>query len=239
MDAVILKDVAFAYDHGQPIVQKISLGITTGERVGIIGPNGAGKTTLFMQLCGILKTKTGTLLIHGTQVRHNQFNGDLGYVFQNPDNQLFSPTVYDDVAFGLVNCNVALAKIENIVQKTLAECHVDGVMHRPSHHLSGGEKRMVAIASVMAMQPRLVIYDEPTASLDMRARRDVINLIMRDNERTSLIASHDLEFIREVCTRVVVMVQGMVIADGAPDMLLSNPVLMEQAGQEVPYSLRQ
>ena len=233
---ISVKSLYFSYKDKADILNGISVEIKEGESVGIIGPNGTGKTTLFLLLCGILKPKLGTIKINNADVLYNQFNPLLGYVFQNPDDQLFSPTVWDDIAFGPINMGFSDEEIAIRVEKALAACNCKSLVKRPSHHLSGGEKRMVAIATVFSMNPDYLIYDEPTASLDMRARRDVINLIKTES-KTNLIASHDMEFILETCRRVIIIDSGKIIMDGNAEKIMADAQLMESSGLEVPHSL--
>ena len=236
-NVIRLTSIDFTYPDKPDVLKNISLEVAEGESVGIIGPNGAGKTTLFLLLCGILKPLAGRIELMGKEVRYKGFNPAVGYVFQNPDDQLFSPTVWDDVAFGPINMALSRHEVEARVAKALDVSGCRELAQRPSHHLSGGEKRMVAIASVLAMQPEIMIYDEPTASLDMRARRKVINLI-KSERKTNLIASHDMEFILETCGRVIILNGGEIVAQGKAADILRDRELMEECGLEVPYSLR-
>jgi len=236
-NVIRLTSVNFSYADKPDVLKKITFTVTQGESVGVIGPNGAGKTTLFLLLCGILKPSAGRILMMEQDVVYKGFNPGVGYVFQNPDDQLFSPTVWDDVAFGPINMALPRQEIDARVQKALEISGCRELAQRPSHHLSGGEKRMVAIASVLAMQPEIMIYDEPTASLDMRARRKVINLI-KSERKTNLIASHDMEFILETCARVIILNNGEIVAQGAAAKVMRDKMLMEQCGLETPYSLR-
>ncbi|MBC8448434.1 MAG: ABC transporter ATP-binding protein [Chloroflexi bacterium] len=207
-----------------------------GERVGLIGPNGAGKTTLFLLICGVLKPDAGEILLFGKPVVRGKFCPDVGMIFQNPDDQLFCPSVRDDVAFGPLNMGLPRAEVEARVREALSTAGVLELADRPPHHLSGGEKRMVSIAGVLAMRPRLVVYDEPTASLDIRSRRRLIRFLQATQE-TILIASHDLELILEVCDHVVLIDEGRVVAKGSPEEIMSNVELMEAHGLERPHSL--
>jgi cobalt/nickel transport system ATP-binding protein len=165
------------------------------------------------------------------------FNPQIGFVFQNPDDQLFNPTVWDDVAFGPINLNLSEEEIEARVNKALTITNTQEFAERAPHHLSGGEKRMVSIAGVLALEPEIIIYDEPSANLDMRSRRRLINFL-NDSQETMLISSHDLEFILEVCERVLLIDGGEVIADGNPTEIMSDVGLMEAHGLEVPHSLQ-
>ena len=233
---IIVKALHYSYGDKANVLNDISFEIQQGESVGIIGPNGAGKTTLFLLLCGALKSTSGSINIQEQNVIHKRFNKSIGYVFQNTDDQLFSPTVWDDVAFGPINMRLSEEEVNRCVTDALQKCHCKNLACRPSHHLSSGEKRMVAIATVLSLKPDIIIYDEPTASLDMRARRDVINLIQIE-QKTNLIASHDMEFILETCQRVIVIDSGNLIEDGPTNTIMADKQLMENSGLEVPFSL--
>ncbi len=234
--AIAISKLSFAYPQGEAILDQLDLQVSVGERVGVVGPNGAGKTTLFMALCGVLKPTAGQIAVFGEKIVANQFRSDIGLVFQNPDDQLFAASVRDDVAFGPENMGLSSEEIEARVREALTLTGMDDRIDRVPHHLSGGEKRMVAIAGVIAMLPRLVIYDEPSANLDMRARRRLIQFLQKSQE-TMLISSHDLEFVLEVCDRVVVLDHGRIIVDGLPYEIMSDEALMFEHGLEKPHSL--
>ena len=226
----------FSYPDGTRALEDVSLKVTQGERVGLIGPNGAGKTTLFLAICGVLEPSAGQIVVLGKPVTNRDFRPEVGLVFQNPDDQLFCPSVRDDVAFGLRNMGLLKDEVEARATEALSIVGCVELAARPVHHLSEGEKRMVSIAGVLAMQPRLVIYDEPNANLDIRSRRRVIRLLQASKE-TMLVASHDLELILEVCDRVVLIDRGHIIADGNPREIMGDDKLMEAHGQEKPHSL--
>jgi len=228
--------LSFSYNNQFPVLQDFSLVVYGGERVGIIGPNGAGKTTLFLLSCGVLIPQTGSINLFDQPLTSGKFHSEIGMVFQNPDDQLFSPSVWDDIAFGPQNLGLSNDQIVERVEESMQITHTGLLSERVPHHLSGGEKRMVAIAGVLAMHPRLIIYDEPNANLDIRSRRYLINFIKQSKE-TLLIASHDLEFILEVCNRVILLDEGRLIADGNPTQIMSKSDLMEAHGLECPHSL--
>ncbi|NOX89326.1 MAG: ABC transporter ATP-binding protein [Calditrichaeota bacterium] len=235
-EIIQIQSLCYSYEDKDDVLQDVSITINEGESVGVIGPNGAGKTTLFLLLCGILKPSRGNIRINGKEVVYKAFNRSVGYVFQNPDDQLFSPSVWDDIAFGPMNMALSKEEITKRVERALEICNCKHLANRPSHHLSGGEKRMVAIASVLSMEPEIMIYDEPSASMDMRSRRNIINLIA-SNKKTNLIASHDMEFILETCQRVILIDSGKLIRDGQASDIMGDFELMEKCGLEVPYSL--
>jgi cobalt/nickel transport system ATP-binding protein len=234
--ALAIRELHAAYLGRPPTLRGVNLVMEEGERVGIIGLNGSGKTTLLRAVCGLLKPTSGSVAISGAPVVTGAFRPEVGLVFQNPDDQLFAPTVRDDVAFGPLNLGLSPEEIEARVQAALTAVGTLHLANRVPHHLSGGEKRMVAIAGVLAMQPRMVIYDEPEASLDSRARRRLINLLLAARE-TLLIATHDLELVLEVCSRVVLLDTGRIVAEGTPAALISDAALMAAAGLERPFSL--
>ena len=231
-----IQALTVAYPGHPPILDGLSFAVRAGEKVGIIGPNGAGKTSLFMTVCGLLPLTAGAISLFGQALVPGEFRPELGLVFQNPDDQLFSSTVAADVAFGPENMGLAP---DEVSARTKAALQLTGMLdyqHRPPYHLSGGEKRMVAIASVLSMLPELIIYDEPSANLDLRARRRLIQFLQTSQE-TMLISSHDLEFLLEVCDRVLLLDEGHIIADGMPQVIMGNEELMLAHGLEKPHSL--
>ncbi|ABC99770.1 cobalt/nickel transport system ATP-binding protein [Thermostichus sp. MS-CIW-21] len=235
--AVEVKQLWVAYPGCPPVLQGLDLRVEAGQRLGIIGPNGAGKTTLFLALAGLLPPCSGQITLFGQPLQPGQFRPEVGLVFQDPDDQLFAASVAEDVAFGPRNLGRSETEVAAVVQATLAMTGTLNLANCPPHHLSGGEKRMVAIAGILAMQPQLVLYDEPTANLDLRARRRLIAFLLQATH-TFLLASHDLELILEVCDRVILLDQGRICAQGSPAHLMSQPDLMEAHDLEVPPSLR-
>lgn len=234
--ALVLENLSFAYPGQAQTVQGVDLRLGLGERLGVIGPNGAGKTTLFLLFCGILSPTQGRVEVLGEPIVPGQFRPDLGFVFQNPDDQLFCSSVWDEVAFGLHNLGVSPPALTRRVNRALAFTGIEHLRHSPPHHLSGGQKRMVAIASVLALTPRLIIYDEPSAYLDIQTRRRLIQLLQA-SEETLLVSSHDLELIREVCDRVMIVDEGHIVAQGLTDGIMADRALMEAHHLEVPPSL--
>lgn len=234
--ALRISGLSFSYQDNPDVLRDIDLEISPGEKVGLVGPNGAGKTTLFLSICGVNKPNKGEISVLGKPIQSGEFHPEIGMVFQNPDDQLFCPSVYDDVAFGPQNMGLSKNEIDERVSEALMAVGCQALSGRPPHHLSGGEKRMVSIAGVMAMRPELVIYDEPSANLGMRSRRRVISLLNSAGQ-TILIASHDLELILEVCDRVIMLDGGQIVADGEPREIMSDDALMSAHGQEKPHSL--
>ena len=234
--AVTISNLGFAYTESKGILTDINLQISAGESVGLIGANGAGKTTLFLTICGILTPTYGEVKLFEKLVQPGIFNPDIGLVFQNPDDQLLCPTVRDDIAFGPENMGLSPEEVDKRVSVALSLTGISHLIDRVPHHLSGGEKCMVAIASVLAMLPQIILYDEPSANLDLRARRRLIKFLQTAPE-TTIISSHDLEMLLEVCDRVVLLNQGRIVADGIPQQIMSDRILMESNGLEVPHSL--
>lgn len=234
--ALEVRGLRFAYPERPPVLDGIDLTVAHGERVGLIGPNGAGKTSLFLSVCGVLTPDAGTVAVYGEPVRAGHYHPRIGLVFQNPNDQLFSPTVRDEVAFGPVNAGLDADAVAQRVDGALALTGGAHLIDRAPHHLSGGEKRMVAIAGVLALRPALVLYDEPDANLDMRARRRLIGFL-KDAPHTLVLASHDLEMILEVCDRVLLLDGGRIVADGVPRQIMADAALMEAHGLEKPHSL--
>ncbi|MCT7974996.1 energy-coupling factor ABC transporter ATP-binding protein [Laspinema olomoucense] len=234
--AIAIDELCFSYPDKADVLQNISLRIHPGDRVGLIGSNGAGKTSLFLSICGILKPISGQISLFNRPVVPGEFYPEIGLVFQNPNDQLFSASVWDDVAFGPQNMGLSGSELSDRVRTALDLTGVRDLETRPPHHLSGGQKRMVAIATVLAMQPQIILYDEPSANLDLRARRRLIHFLQTSQE-TLLISSHDLELILEVCDRVILMDEGRIITTGSPDVVMADAPLMEAHGLEKPHSL--
>lgn len=236
---ITIKDLSFWYEESRIILNRINLNINQGERVGILGPNGAGKTTLFLLMAGIEKPRRGRIFIDDQEVMPGRFNPKIGMVFQDSNDQIVYPTVGEDIAFGPRNLGLSPAEIENRVSQVLAELQISHLKDQAPHHLSGGEKRLVTIAgSILAMRAGIGFYDEPTSNLDIKYRRLLINFIKKAQQQVVLIASHDLEFVLEVCTRVIILDNGELAADGQPQQILSQGELLEQHSLEVPYSLK-
>lgn len=235
--AVSLRDVSYAYPDGIPALRGVSLDVGRGETVGIVGPNGAGKSTLLLHLNGLLRG-TGTVRVAGIEVdggNLREVRRAVGLVFQDPEDQLFTPTVYDDVAFGPLN--LRHPEVNARVKRALALVGMAGFEARSAHHLSFGEKKRVALATVLSCEPEIIALDEPTSNLDPSGREEFIRALAV-LPGTKLIATHDLEMVLEVCGRAVVLSGGRVAADGPPAAVLGDRELMERNGLRVPHSLR-
>lgn len=222
-------------------LQDINLSVQRGERLALIGPNGAGKSTLLLHLNGLLPIQRGKISVARlTMNRSNlhQIRSLVGLVFQNPDDQLFMPTLIEDVTFGLLNMGLETNDALCRARRALQLVGLSDLEERPPFHLSVGEKKRAALAGILAMEPSILILDEPSSALDPRGRRKLIELISQLKHITCLIATHDLELTLELCERAVIIEQGQIAADGPTPQLLSDPQLMARHGLEVPYSLR-
>ncbi len=229
--------LAFAYPDGSPALAGVDLTVQPGERVALLGPNGAGKTTLVLQLNGVLRPSAGTVEVGGLPVvkEHLQeIRRRVGIVFQDPDDQLFMPTVWQDVAFGPQNLGLDHDAVAARVERALETVGMTGVVHRPPNHLSFGQKRRVAIAGVLAMEPEILVLDEPTSNLDPASRRELTELLT-SLAITQLIVTHDMPYAAEVCERAMVIDEGRIVADGTTFDILGDQQLMRSHRLELPY----
>ncbi len=233
---IIIRGLDCRYPGGPLALDRVDLDVGNGEKLGIVGPNGAGKTTLFHCIAGLLRPAGGSILVNDAPVRPGAFNPAVGLVFQNPDDQLFNTSVLEDVVFGPLNLGMDVDSALQAANEAMRMTGCDHLRDRPPHRMSGGEKRMAAIASVISMRPGLLIYDEPTSNLDARARRSLIDFIVA-SDATTLIASHDLEFVIETCDRTVLLDAGSVVKSGDTAALLGDEALMNTHGLEMPHSL--
>jgi cobalt/nickel transport system ATP-binding protein len=238
--AVRITRLSYTYPDGTKALEEIDLDVRHGERIAIVGPSGAGKSTLLLHLNGIL-SGTGSVRIMGQSLEQSsiqQIRRQVGLLFQDPNDQLFCPTVFEDVAFGPLNLSVPAAEIPARVEKALLDSGLDhSIRNRSSHHLSLGERRRVSLAAVLAMEPAILGMDEPTSNLDPRNRRHLIEVVS-GLSATLIIATHDLELVLDVCSRTVLMDHGKIWADGETRSMLANQQLMELHGLEVPLSLK-
>jgi cobalt/nickel transport system ATP-binding protein len=237
---VEFQDVHYRYPDGTAALQGLSLRITHGESVGIVGANGAGKSTLLMHTNGFLLPQQGSITVGDQQLdkkTRQEIRKKVGLIFQNPDDQLFMPTVFEDVAFGPLNLGLGPDRVRESVREALETVGCLGLRDKPPHHLSAGQKSAVAIAAVIAMQPDILVMDEPASHLDPKSRRALINLL-RHFHHTKIIASHDLDLILDVCRRCVIIKEGRVVADGPSEEMLSNRQLLEENNLELPLSLQ-
>jgi len=235
-----IKDLKYTYPDGTPALAGISFRITHGESVGVVGANGAGKSTLLMHINGCMSPSEGTVRIGDyplTKKTLPSVRGRVGMIFQDPDDQLFMPTVYDDVAFGPLNQGFPRDEVESLVVYALETVGAAHLKHRPPYKLSGGEKRAVAIATVLSMSPDILLMDEPSSGLDPKARRQLIALL-KSFEHTKIIATHDLDLVLDLCERTIVLNQGWVAADGRTIEIFSNAQLLEENHLEKPLRLQ-
>lgn len=232
------KDIYFNYPDSTEVLKGISFRIIHGESVGLVGANGTGKTTLLMNLNGQLLPTKGSISIGEvplTKKTRQEIRKRVGFIFQRPDDQLFMPTVYEDVAFGPLNLGLSSAAIDERVKVALKTVGCLHLSNRPPQRLSEGQKSAVAIATVMAMDPDILLMDEPTSNLDPRSRRQLINLL-KGFEHTKIIASHDLDLILDVCRRCMVIKDGKITADGHSEEILLDKALLDENDLELPLS---
>lgn len=230
-----VNQLSFSYPDGHSALRDVSLVIAPGEKVALVGPNGAGKSTLMLHLNGILHGH-GSVRVAGLDVRDGNLGrvrAAVGLVFQNPDDQLFSPTVFDDVAFGPIYQGLKEAEVRRRVSEALDAVTMGDYAARVSHHLSVGEKKRIAIATVLSMHPEVLVLDEPSAGLDPRARRGLIHLL-HELPQTILASTHDLLLVRELFPRMIIMDHGQIVADGLTGEILNNGELLEAHGLEKP-----
>lgn len=232
------KNVNFCYEPEHPVLKDINLTIEAGESVGIIGANGTGKSTLMKLLLGLLPYE-GDIRVDGLRVEKKNLaviRRKLGYVLQDSDNQMFMPTVFEDMVFAPRNYGMSASEAEAKVDAVLEKLGLQYLKHRYNHKISGGEKRMAAIATILTMEPEAIIMDEPSIALDPYNRRAVINAV-NEMTMTKIIVSHDLDMVLETCRRVVLISGGQIVADGPAQELLRNKPLLEQHRMELPFCL--
>ncbi|MGV9647331.1 energy-coupling factor ABC transporter ATP-binding protein [Streptomyces sp. NPDC003328] len=229
--------LAFAYPDGHQALFGVDFTVARGERVALLGPNGAGKTTLVLHLNGILTGGTGTVKVAGLPVgkKHMaEIRRRVGIVFQDPDDQLFMPTVREDVAFGPATAGLKGAELEARVDRALEQVGMADFKDRPPHHLSFGQRRRVAVATVLAMEPEILVLDEPSSNLDPASRRELAD-ILRSLDVTVLMVTHDLPYALELCPRSLILSEGVITADGKTCELLADDTLMRAHRLELPY----
>lgn len=234
------KDLCYTYPDGTPALRGISFRITHGESVAVIGANGAGKSTLLQHLNGCLFPLQGALRIGDSPLTKSTLSTirrTVGMVFQDPDDQLFMPSVFDDVAFGPLNMGLPPDEVESRVARALTIVGAAHLRDRPPYKLSGGEKRAVSIATVLSMSPDILVLDEPTSNLDPQSRRQLIEML-RTFKHTKIFATHDLDLVLDLCERSIVLKQGRVVADGPTAEIMGNQKLLEDSHMEKPLRLQ-
>ena len=232
------QNVSFSYGDN-PVVENLSFSIKKGETVGLIGANGAGKSTIMKLMLGLICGR-GEIKVDGLPVcRENlpEIRKKIGFVLQDSDNQMFMPTVYEDMIFGPRNYGLSKEETDKRVDEILRQLGLESLKHRHNHKISGGEKRMAAIATILAMEPEMILMDEPSTALDPVNRRTVINTINR-LPQTKLIASHDLDMILDTCQRVILLSHGAIVADGDAETILRDKALLEANRMELPFCLQ-
>lgn len=229
--AIEISGLHFAYPDGTAALRGVDLEVSAGESIGLIGCNGAGKSTLLLHLNGILKGSVPVKIL-GDEISGKSLSrvrARVGMIFQDPDNQLFMPTVADDVGFGPVNMGMPREEVDRAVARALAQVDLLGFEERSPHHMSIGEKKRASIATVLSMRPEILALDEPSSNLDPRHRRDLINLL-NSLELTKIISTHDIGFVRDTCARVAVMDRGRITAIGGTPEILNDTALLKTAG---------
>jgi cobalt/nickel transport system ATP-binding protein len=232
--------ISHSYPDGTRSLENVSFSVDEGSRVALLGPNGAGKSTLMLHVNGVIMPQTGTITVGDTVLDSESVRTvreRVGLVFQDPDDQLFMTTVYDDVAFGPANMRLPAADVDRRAHSALHAVGLAEVTSKPGNHLSFGQKKRVALATVLAMEPQVLVLDEPTSNLDPRSRRRMVGLL-GGLEQTMLIATHDMELAWELCDRAVVLDAGRLVAEGPARQVMADEGLMLEHGLEVPPSAR-
>ena len=237
-EIISIKNLSFKYHDGSEALKNLSLAISENERVAFVGGNGAGKSTLLLHLNGILQGE-GDVKIYGKELRKSnltEIRKIVGILFEDPDDQLFCPTVSEDIAFGPLNLELSENEIKSRVKDSLAKVGLEGFENRSPHRLSYGEKKRIALATLFAMEPKILALDEPTSNLDPKSRRKLIEILKSFNG-TVILATHDLECVLELCERTIVLKNGEILKDGSTRDILANEKLMLDSDLEVPVSL--
>ncbi len=237
-DIIYIKNLSFDYPDKKEVLSDINLTIKAGEDIALIGRNGAGKSTLLMSMVGILSV-VGEIEISGIKMKKEnlgEIRRRVGFVFQNPDDQLFMPTIFDDISFGPLNFGFSKDETEKKVKDVLKIVGLEGYDFRKPHHLSLGEKKRAAIATILVLEPEVIIFDEPTLALDPGGCRKIIKFI-KSIKSTKIVATHDLEMVLELCNRVILMDNGKIVADGNTKEILADRKLMYDTGMDVISSL--
>ena len=240
-----VKNIKYSYNSDYQALNGVSLKVNKGEMVALLGKNGAGKSTLFLHLNGIYQPDEGQVFIDGEELKYDKksllkFRQKVGIVFQNPDDQIFAPTVEEDVAFGPLNLGLPMEEVQDRVEEALARVGMSGfekkAPHHLSHHLSGGQKKRVAIAGILAMKPEIMVLDEPTAGLDPQGVVDLSRLLRELNDEgiTIIISTHEVDLVPNYAKKVFVLVDGLLIAEGTPKEIFAKPEILQQANLKVP-----
>jgi len=246
MSSIVLeaRDVRYRYPRGREAITGISFHVRRGEKIALVGPNGAGKSTLLQMFNGMIRPDSGIMLFDNEEIRYDtrslrQVRRRVGFLLQNPDRQIIAPTVYQDVAFGPVNLGYDEAAVKEAVAVALRQVGLEGFERRPPHQLSGGEKKRVAIAGVLAMDPDVLVFDEPTTGLDPSGSEDLMELLdeLNHDSKTIIISTHDVELAYPWADRVILLADGRIIREDVPDVAFGNPVYVRMAHLSVPTLL--
>ena len=236
-----VQNIKYSYNKDYQALKGVSLKVERGEMVALLGKNGAGKSTLFLHLNGIYQPDEGQVFIDGEELKYDKksllkFRQKVGIVFQNPDDQIFAPTVEEDVAFGPLNLKLPMEEVQKRVTESLARVGMSGFEKKAPHHLSGGQKKRVAIAGILAMKPEIMVLDEPTAGLDPQGVRGLSKLLKELNDEgiTIIISTHEVDLVPNYAKKVFVLVDGLLIAEGTPKEIFAQPEILDQANLEVP-----
>ena len=235
-----VKNIKYSYTKDYQALKGVSLKVEKGEMVALLGKNGAGKSTLFLHLNGIYEPDEGQVFIDGEELKYDKksllkFRQKVGIVFQNPDDQIFAPTVEEDVAFGPLNLKLPMEEVQKRVTESLARVGMSGFEKKAPHHLSGGQKKRVAIAGILAMKPEIMVLDEPTAGLDPQGVRGLSKLKELNEEGiTIIISTHEVDLVPNYAKKVFVMVDGLLVAEGTPKEIFAQPEILDKANLEVP-----
>lgn len=237
---VELEDVSYRYPDGTHALRGANLTVREGRSLALLGPNGAGKSTLLLHLNGVLRCDEGTVRVGGREVNDasiREVRRDVGLVFQDPDDQLFMTTLYEDVAFGPLNMGLSAAEADARVHRALHEVGLPDAASRPGHHLSFGQRKRAALATVLVMEPKMLVLDEPTANLDPRSRRHMVELLASLGT-TALVATHDMDVAWDLCADAAVLDGGVIVASGTREEILTDGELLHAHGLELPWAVR-
>ncbi|MBE6503806.1 ATP-binding cassette domain-containing protein [uncultured Methanobrevibacter sp.] len=236
-----VKNLKYSYNSQYQALKGVSLKVNKGEMVSLLGKNGAGKSTLFLHLNGIYEPDEGQVFIDGEELKYDKksllkFRQKVGIVFQNPDDQIFAPTVEEDVAFGPLNLGLPMEEVQDRVEDALARVGMSGFEKAAPHHLSGGQKKRVAIAGILAMKPEIMVLDEPTAGLDPQGVTNLSKLLRQLNDEgiTIIISTHEVDLVPNYADKIFVLVDGLLIGEGTPKEIFSQPEILEKANLKVP-----
>jgi cobalt/nickel transport system ATP-binding protein len=241
MKVIETKDITYEYPDGTKALEKVNFNVDEGKIVALLGPNGAGKSTLFLHFNGILSPSTGSVEVDGNTVKYNkkdlmQVRQKVGIVFQNPDDQLFAPTVLEDVAFGPMNMGLKKEEVEFRVKEALSRVGMEGFEKKPPHHLSGGQKKRVAIAGILAMKPKIMVLDEPTSGLDPRGASQILRLLYKLNNEgiTIVISTHDVDLVPLYASKVYIISEGKIIKEGTAPEVFEDVKTIRAANLRLP-----